>query len=55
MERRFRGKTVRIEVQNPKGLNRGIASLTINGKALAGDLVPSAELTDGAKVVAILG
>lgn len=55
MERRFRGKSIHIEVKNPKGLNRGVTSLSVNGKALPGNLVPDAELPDGAKVVAILG
>ncbi len=55
MRRRFRGKTVLIEVKNPNGVNRGIASLTVNGRLVPGSFVPANQLKDGAKIVATLG
>jgi cellobiose phosphorylase len=38
--RKFRGAVYKIEVKNPKGVNSGIKSLAINGKAIDGKLVP---------------
>ena len=41
--RRFRGATYEIDVQNPKGAGRGVRSMTVDGKAIVGNLVPLAE------------
>ncbi|HVU23496.1 MAG TPA: glycosyl hydrolase family 65 protein [Opitutus sp.] len=53
--RRFRGKTVHVEVQNPSRVSRGVTSLTLDGEPLEGNLLPAARLRDGARVVAVLG
>ncbi|MBE2214831.1 MAG: N,N'-diacetylchitobiose phosphorylase [Opitutaceae bacterium] len=53
--RKFRGKTVHIEVENPSGLHRGVRSLTIDDEPLLGNLAPAELLKDGSKIVAILG
>lgn len=53
--RRFRGKTVRIEVTNPEGICRGIKSVTLNGVALADNLVPAEELEAENTVVLVMG
>ncbi len=53
--RRFRGLTVHLEVANPRGVNRGVVKLTLDGEPLPGNLVPAARLRDGARVVATLG
>ena len=42
--RRFRGKTIQIEVKNPHGLCRGVKSLTLNGQLLPGNLIPADRL-----------
>ena len=55
MVRHFRGNTVRIEVKNPTAVNRGIKSLTIDGRSVQGNVVPVDRLRDGAKIVATLG
>jgi cellobiose phosphorylase len=55
MRRRFRGKHLKIEVQNPAGVCRGVKTLTIDGRALPDNLVPAAQLRDGARIVAVLG
>lgn len=52
--RLFRGKTVNIEVKNPKGLCRGVKRLEIDGTVVEGNLVPLSLLRDGMKVVATL-
>jgi N,N'-diacetylchitobiose phosphorylase len=53
--RRFRGREIQIEVQNPDGVCRGVKSLTLNGKALAGNLVPASELADHNRVKVVMG
>jgi cellobiose phosphorylase len=55
MTRSFRGKTLRIEVQNPAGVCRGIKTLTVDGQPVVGDVVPIARLREGSRIVAILG
>jgi cellobiose phosphorylase len=54
-ERRFRGKRVTIEVRNPKGLCKGIASLELNDEKLEGSLVPAGMLKAENTVVAVMG
>ncbi len=53
--RRFRGLTVHVEVDNPRGVNRGVVNLTVDGEPLPGNLAPAARLRDGTRVVATLG
>jgi N,N'-diacetylchitobiose phosphorylase len=53
--RRFRGRTIRIEVKNPHGVCGGVESLTLNGETLAGNLVPADRLEMDNHVVAVLG
>jgi cellobiose phosphorylase len=55
MRRNFRGKTVRIEVKNPAGACRGIKSLTVDGRTVQGNVVPTDRIKDGTKIVATLG
>jgi N,N'-diacetylchitobiose phosphorylase len=54
-KRTFRGKALDIEVQNPSGVSRGVKSLTVDGVAIEGNLIPAAKLKKGAKIVAVLG
>lgn len=53
--RRFRGMDLRIEVQNPNGVCRGVKSLTVDGTPIDGTRIPIGQLREGSKVVAILG
>ena len=53
--RRFRGKRLAIEVQNPHGVSRGVVSLTLNGETLSGNLIPVERLLDDNQVIAVLG
>jgi len=55
MRRRFRGHNLTIEVRNPAGVCRGVATLTVDGRPVAGGLVPADRLHDGARIVALLG
>jgi N,N'-diacetylchitobiose phosphorylase len=53
--RRFRGRSVRIEVKNPQGVCRGVRVLTLNGEALRDNLVPVGRLGEQNQVEVILG
>jgi N,N'-diacetylchitobiose phosphorylase len=53
--RQFRGKVVEIEVRNPDGVCRGVRSITLNGEALAENLVPAGRLADHNRVEVALG
>jgi len=55
VHRRFRGKDITITVQNPNRVERGVASLEIDGVAVDGALAPDALLHDGSRIVAVLG
>jgi cellobiose phosphorylase len=36
----FRGDTYRISVKNPRGVNRGVSSMTVDGREIAGNIAP---------------
>jgi cellobiose phosphorylase len=40
VQRKFRGVTYTIEVKNPKGKSRGVASLVVDGQKIAGNAIP---------------
>lgn len=50
----FRRCAIDIELQNPHGVCRGVRSLELNGRLLAGNLIPAAELGERNRVVAVL-
>jgi cellobiose phosphorylase len=49
--RKFRGKTYNIDVTNPKGISKGVHTLTIDGEQIQGNTIP---LTIGANTVTVL-
>jgi hypothetical protein len=49
MEKRFRGKLLRIKVQN-KGAGQG---LTVNGKAVSGNYIPASMLADENEIILV--
>jgi N,N'-diacetylchitobiose phosphorylase len=53
--RRFRDRTIEIEVSNPSGVCRGVQSLILNGERLIGTLIPAGKLGDYNRVKVILG
>lgn len=40
IRRRFRGKIFEIHVKNPKGVEKGVASITVDGNRISGNLIP---------------
>jgi cellobiose phosphorylase len=55
VKRTFRGKRLEIDVINAAGVSKGIQSLTVNGVAIEGNLIPLKLLKDGSKIVAQMG
>ncbi|HSR32355.1 MAG TPA: glycosyl hydrolase family 65 protein [Anaerolineae bacterium] len=53
--RRFRDRVIHIEVRNPKGVCRGVTTLTLNGERVAGNLVPVGRLGAHNRVEVVLG
>lgn len=51
VSRKYRGVEYQIEVKNPKGRSKGVKSLVVDGRKVAGNLVPIP--TDGRKVVKV--
>jgi N,N'-diacetylchitobiose phosphorylase len=54
VERRFRGKTVKIEFKNPDGKEKGVREITLNGEKIVGDLIPVEKLKDVNTVIALM-
>jgi cellobiose phosphorylase len=54
-ERRFRGKQVRIQVQNPDGICKGVAAITLNGQPLEDNLIPAEMLKTENDVLVVMG
>jgi|CZKI01.1.fsa_nt_gi cellobiose phosphorylase len=51
VRRRFRGVTYTIEVRNPRGRSKGVKTLVVDGRKIAGDVIPLA--TDGRTAVRV--
>jgi cellobiose phosphorylase len=55
VQRIYRGTTYQIEVKNPRGICKGVRSLTINGKTIDGNTIPPDLPGKRVSVVAELG
>ena len=53
--RRFRGATYRIRVSNPEHVSKGVASLTVNGEAVDGALIPLQSAGTTCEVDVVMG
>ena len=53
--RRFRGKTVNINVKNPNKVEKGVVSISINGEKVNGNVVPFDKMKDVNEVEVIMG
>lgn len=54
-KRQFRGAEYKIRVQNPRGVSKGVTSLTVNGQKIDGNVVPIAKAGTTVEVVVTLG
>ena len=55
VQRKFRGKTYKIEVKNPAGKNKGIKQLLVDGKVIAGNVIHLDQGGDVESVVPEIG
>ena len=53
--RMFRGKEFTITVRNPKGLQKGVGSVTLNGKKTEGNLLSFVDALEKNDVIVVLG
>jgi cellobiose phosphorylase len=53
--RRFRGRTITIEVENPQGVCRGVKSLRLNGEDLPGNFIPADRLGEKNVAIVVMG
>jgi cellobiose phosphorylase len=53
--REFRGNTFNITISNPNGVSKGVASLTVDGKALEGHTIPVSGSGGSYQVEVVLG
>jgi len=55
VERRFRGKVLRIIVKNPAGVQKGVRQIELNGEPLEGNLIPVEKMQAENQVVVTMG
>ena len=53
--RKFRGATYNIEVKNPNDVEKGVKSMTVNGQAVDGCIIPYVEGQKEYNVVVTMG
>ena len=51
MVKKLRGKTLRIEVNNPRGSQHGVKAVTLNGARLDGLFIPDADMADDNEIL----
>ena len=55
VSRRFRGADYAITVKNPRGVQKGVASVTVDGVGISGNVLPVAPAGSKVQVEVILG
>jgi cellobiose phosphorylase len=55
VERRYRGKMLRIEVENPDSVCSGVISVSLNGEIMDSNLLPVERLKDDNTVKVMMG
>lgn len=55
VSRTFRSLNLDIEILNPKGSQKGVGSLVVNGEALSGNFIPVEKLKARNKIIVTLG
>ena len=53
--RRYRGAVYQIRVENPDAVQKGVASVTVNGTPIAGNLLPLAAPGETVDVLVRMG
>ena len=55
LHRRFRGAEYDILVKNPRGVQKGVASVSVDGRAISGNVLPILPVGSAAQVEVVLG
>lgn len=55
VKKQFRGKELDFIFENPKGVESGVKSVTVNGKEITGHYIKASELNDTNKITVTLG
>ncbi len=55
LTRKYRGVTYHIHVKNPNGVQKGVASMTVDGKAVDGNIIPFDASVKESDVVVTMG
>lgn len=55
MEREFRGKWLKIRVDNSKGVQKGVVKIILNGEEIEGNFMPMAKIKEQNEVTVIMG
>ena len=55
LHRRYRGAEYTVHVENPKGVQKGVAAVTVDGKPITGNVLPIAPAGSSVIVEVILG
>jgi len=55
VERRFRGRLLRVRVENPDRVQKGVRRVELNGEVLDGNLIPISRMKDENEVVVTMG
>ena len=55
IDKKFRGKNIHIDIQNPNHVESGVKSMVVNGETIEGNFLCECKLTDNTDVKIILG
>jgi cellobiose phosphorylase len=55
ISRKFRGNNFQIVIRNPNGVQKGVRQITVNGKEIQGNLIPSKIMRNDNSVVVEMG
>jgi N,N'-diacetylchitobiose phosphorylase len=55
MEREFRGKWLKIRVDNSKGVQKGVVKIIHNGEEIEGNFIPMAKIKEQNEVTVVMG
>ncbi|MBN1114470.1 MAG: N,N'-diacetylchitobiose phosphorylase [Oligoflexia bacterium] len=53
--RKFRGKDFNITVENPRGVQKGVSKIVLNGEEIKNNLIPAGMMKDSNKVTVVMG
>lgn len=55
MEREFRGKWLKIRVDNSKGIQKGVVKIILNGEEIEGNFMPMAKMKEQNEITVMMG